>query len=133
MDPEKSAAAYALLRRSAVVEHTQQHTSACLWQKATRFTLMRNNGGWEGEAAGTVEFNVDSFVKGECSHQRLLPVVSWPSGSPYSGQPITLICPWNCRLTGSFEKRGGWIVIEPWFRTDHERGFRSRGLTPDHR
>lgn len=41
------------------------HTAGCLWQKATRFALMRNNGGWENVANGAVAIDVDSFVKGE--------------------------------------------------------------------
>jgi hypothetical protein len=41
------------------------HTAGCLWQKATQFALMRNNGGWEDVAGGAVQIDVDSFVKGE--------------------------------------------------------------------
>jgi hypothetical protein len=41
------------------------HTAGCLWQKATYFALMRNDGGWEDVGGGAVAFNVDSFVKGE--------------------------------------------------------------------
>lgn len=41
------------------------NTAGCLWQKATQFALMRNNGDWEDVAGGAVQIDVDSFVKGE--------------------------------------------------------------------
>jgi hypothetical protein len=45
------------------------HTSGCLWQKATRFTLMRNGlGGWEDVAGSAMEITIESFVKGEYPH-----------------------------------------------------------------
>jgi hypothetical protein len=44
------------------------HTSGCLWQKATRFTLTRNNGGWEDVAGSAKEISIESFVKGEYPH-----------------------------------------------------------------
>lgn len=40
-------------------------TAGCLWQKNTRFALLRNNEGWTEAAGGDVSMNVDSFVKGE--------------------------------------------------------------------
>ena len=43
-------------------------TASCLWQKATKFTLMRNNNNWEDVAGSVNEITVDSFVKGEYPH-----------------------------------------------------------------
>ena len=44
------------------------NTAGCLWQKATRFTLMRNNNNWEDVAGSVNEITIDSFVKGEYPH-----------------------------------------------------------------
>jgi hypothetical protein len=41
------------------------HTAGCLWEKATRFTLARYNGGWEDVAGSAKEISIESFVKGE--------------------------------------------------------------------
>ncbi|MFC1964314.1 Vps62-related protein [Chloroflexota bacterium] len=43
-------------------------TASCLWQKATKFTLMRNNNNWEDVAGSVNEITIDSFVKGEYPH-----------------------------------------------------------------
>jgi VPS62-like protein/insecticidal crystal toxin P42 protein len=42
-----------------------RRTAGCLWQKATRFALLRNHNGWTEVAGGDVRMGVDSFVKGE--------------------------------------------------------------------
>ncbi|MFC2002128.1 Vps62-related protein [Chloroflexota bacterium] len=44
------------------------NTASCLWQKATKFTLMRNNNNWEDVAGSANEITLDSFVKGEYPH-----------------------------------------------------------------
>ncbi|MFC1961559.1 hypothetical protein ACFLWN_00720 [Chloroflexota bacterium] len=44
------------------------YSVGCLWQKATRFTLMRNNNNWEDVAGSDTEILIDSFVKGEYPH-----------------------------------------------------------------
>ncbi len=43
-------------------------TAGCLWEKATRFTLARNNGGWEDVQGSAREISIESFVKGEYPH-----------------------------------------------------------------
>lgn len=60
---------------SAFEEHEVSRTieipankAGCLWQKATRFTLMRNSNGWEDVAGSINEITIDSFVKGEYPH-----------------------------------------------------------------
>ena len=42
--------------------------AGCLWQKTTKFTLMRNNNNWEDVAGSVNEITIDSFVKGEYPH-----------------------------------------------------------------
>ncbi|MFC1961886.1 Vps62-related protein [Chloroflexota bacterium] len=44
------------------------NTASCLWQKATKFTLMRNKNNWEDVAGSVREITLDSFVKGEYPH-----------------------------------------------------------------
>jgi hypothetical protein len=42
--------------------------TGCLWQKTTKFSLMRNSNNWEDVAGGSKEITIDSFVKGEYPH-----------------------------------------------------------------
>ncbi|MFC1902206.1 Vps62-related protein [Chloroflexota bacterium] len=61
--------------RSAFEEHEVSrevvipaNTAGCLWQKTTKFTLMRNSNNWEDVAGSVNEITIDSFVKGEYPH-----------------------------------------------------------------
>lgn len=63
----ETTSSYTVFQENEVSQEVEiaPNTAGCLWQKTTRFTLMRNKNSWEDVAGSNKVITIDSFVKGE--------------------------------------------------------------------